>query len=277
MSDDAGANANPPLDHSRELAALVSRARQALPDRPTQREIAARCGVSQPYWSRLERGELTHADPGFVHRAAAGLHLSDADRDFLLSLTGNMPPIHDDLRTSDVFHAALDAFPTPLYISDAEFYVQHTNLAMDLWFPWIGEYRNRGVEPNIMIWTFCDERARHDLEPWDGWAARMVAQLKAQYGRQPRNKTLAAVIHRVRTNPDADALWYSTSTYPHPDGDRRNLRLAFYEDRPIEIEIHGSHPMSAPHSRTILLIPCCPNDRRAVEDAVHQTRHEPQP
>src|SRR4051794_21914829 len=56
-------------------------------------EVAVLAGVSVPYYSRLERGDLASASDSVLHALAGALQLDDAERAHLIDLARSVQPL----------------------------------------------------------------------------------------------------------------------------------------------------------------------------------------
>src|SRR5579871_477695 len=56
-------------------------------------EVAVLAGVSVPYYTRLERGDMAGASDSVLHAIARALRLDDAEREHLIDLARAVQPI----------------------------------------------------------------------------------------------------------------------------------------------------------------------------------------
>lgn len=262
------------LTAGRELSDLMRMARQRLPGPPSQEQMAQRCGMSTTWYGRLERGDTSaHYSAESVHRVALALELNASETDHLLRLTGHATgarPEHFEL--SEARRIDVLSRPLPTYISDSAWDVRLANAAAILWLPWMAEIGPNGVGPNVMKWVFLTAEARYTLVPWRRiWAPLMMAQMRTAFSQQPDNDRLREVIDDILAEPDNEQMWHALAPYEHPDGDIRQIRLPFYSDRIIDIEINAADPMQSPHARVMSLIPIHAADRDEIYRAL---RHD---
>jgi len=172
----------------------VTPAEVGLPERSRRRtpglrraELATLAGVSVDYLIRLEQGRDTHPSAQVLAALADALRLSDADLDYLRRLaavtngTELCPQERAAARTVRPNVQALLARlePTPAFV------VNHLG---DL-LAWTDGYdrlaRPLGVldegGPNLLWFTFADERARAAYPDWDDVADELVATFHADH------------------------------------------------------------------------------------------------
>ena len=194
-----------------ELGAFLRSRREAvtpaevgLPERTRRRtpglrraELATLAGVSVDYLIRLEQGRDTHPSAQVLAALADALRLGEPDREHLrrLAVVSNgtelcpqARPAARALRPS--IRAVLERLePTPAFV------VNHLG---DL-LGWTEGYdrlaRPLGVldgpEPNLVWFTFADDRARTAYPDWDDLADELVATLHADHYGDPEGLGMA--------------------------------------------------------------------------------------
>jgi transcriptional regulator with XRE-family HTH domain len=225
----------------------------------SQQTVADLVGVSQAWYSKLERGEIgPHYSGEFLDRVAYVLRLSDDERTVLFRLAVGRDPAPRVRASSTMANAVLkrviDELQWPAWISDAAWDLVIHNRHMAEWFPHI-EY-----ERNIMRWVFFHPQSQLQLIDWKTvWAPPMLAQMRAAHAQWPDNKRLAHLIEEsLSVNDHARHLWENEPTVDvHPDGDRRRLHLP--RGRGVreveEVEIVALRPMRADDLRLVMLVP----------------------
>jgi len=182
----------------------VSPADVGLPEGPRRRtpglrraELATLAGVSIDYLIRLEQGRDTHPSAQVLAALADAMRLGDDDLDHLRQLAavthgvelcpGARPAAHNVRPT---IHALLERLePTPAFV------INHLS---DL-LAWTDGYdrlaRPLGIldgdEPNLVRFTFADERARAAYPDWDDIADEQVANLHSVHYCDPDAQAFA--------------------------------------------------------------------------------------
>ncbi|MFI5496574.1 hypothetical protein [Actinoplanes sp. NPDC051859] len=257
-------------DISDELARHVKAWRQRLdpnifPDhhtgarrrqRVSQELAAVRIGCSLAWYRSLERGEIHNWSSDLLNRVAITLHLNADERVLLFLLaTGNEPqpsadaaPIANGLES---LITTLRSQPWPAYLNDEAWDLIAYNQHMADWFPWV-----TGGESNIMRWVFTYPEAKQQLHRWEtDWAPQMLAQIRFVHARLPEHPRLKVIIDEIRAKcAFARDRWDDTSTYQHPDGDRRSLFLPYHQ-REKPVNIVALQPLRAPNHRLIYVVP----------------------
>lgn len=216
-------------------------------------ELATLAGVSVDYLIRLEQGRDTHPSAQVLAAIADALRLGDDDRDHLQTLatlsngTELCPQAREAARAvRPTVQAMLERLePAPAFVLN--------HLAALL--AWTDGYdrlaRPLGIldggEPNLLWFTFADERARAAYPDWDDVADEQVANLRAEL-RQPggdahiladrlartagadfADRWERAAVVRQRTgvtglaHPEAGLLRLAFETLELPDADRQRL------------------------------------------------------
>lgn len=250
-----------------ELGAFLRSRREALtpaevglPEGPRRRtpglrraELATLAGISVDYLIRLEQGRDTRPSTQVLAALAEALRLSDDDLDYLrtVAFLSNGTELCPQSRA-----AARAVRPTVRAMLEqlepgAAFVLNHMS---DL-LAWTEGYDRLarplgildGEEPNLLWFTFADERARAAFPDWDDVADEQVANLRAEV-REPGGdarvfadrlaRTVGAVfsdrwerpqVARKRTgvkrlaHPQVGPLRLAFETLDLPDPDRQRL------------------------------------------------------
>ena len=259
-----------------ELGAFLRSRREAvtpaevgLPEGPRRRtpglrraELATLAGVSVDYLIRIEQGRDTHPSPQVLAALADALRLTDDDMNHLrqLSVISNGVELCPYARVAarvvrPTVRAMLDQLePAPAFV------VNHLG---DL-LAWTDGYERLarplgivdGDEPNLVWFTFVDERARSVYRDWDDIADEQVANLHAEV-RGPDDDTRVFVERLARaagaeftdrwdrrpvgvkrtgiktlTHPEVGVLRLAFETLELPDPDRQRLVIYLPADQP---------------------------------------------
>ena len=225
----------------------VTPAEVGLPEGPRRRtpglrraELATLAGVSVDYLIRLEQGRDTHPSPQVLAALAEALRLSEDDLNHLrqLAVISNGVELCPAARAAarvvrPTVQAVLERLePAPAFV------VNHLG---DL-LAWTEGYERMarplgildGDEPNLLWFTFGDERARTAFPDWDDVADEQIADLRAEL-RGPDDDVRAFADHLARVaSADFTDRWdrrpvgrnrTGVKAFAHPDVGV--LRMAF--------------------------------------------------
>jgi transcriptional regulator with XRE-family HTH domain len=172
-------------------------------------EVAVLAGVSVPYYTRLERGELSGVSEGVLEALAGALRLDDAERTHLFDLARAAQPTaaprrrrSPKTRIRPEIQWTLDA------ITGAAAYVGNDRLdilaANQLGRALFSELYAAPTRPaNFARFCFLDPRAETFYPDWDG-AARTTAEiLRAAAGRDAHDRELSDLVGELATRSDA--------------------------------------------------------------------------
>ena len=172
-------------------------------------EVAVLAGVSVPYYTRLERGELAGASASVLEAIARALQLDDAERAHLFDLSRAAQPtgavsrrrqakqrIRPDLQWT------LDA------ITGAAAYVGNDRLdilaANELGRALFSELYAGPARPvNHARFVFLDRRAETFYRDWDRAARETAAILRSAAGRDPHDRDLSDLVGELATQSEA--------------------------------------------------------------------------
>src|SRR5436305_1328993 len=171
-------------------------------------EVAVLAGVSVPYYTRLERGDLSGASEGVLEALARALQLDDAERAHLFDLARAAQPARTRPRRRQTkprirpeIQWTLDA------ITGAAAYVGNDRLdilaANQLGRALFSELYAAPTWPaNFARFCFLDPRAETFYPDWDA-AARTTAEiLRAAAGRDPNDRELSDLVGELATKSD---------------------------------------------------------------------------
>jgi transcriptional regulator with XRE-family HTH domain len=172
-------------------------------------EVAVLAGVSVPYYTRLERGDLSGVSGGVLEALARALKLDDAERTHLFDLARAAQPTGAPKRARSPkprvrpeIQWTLDA------ITGAAGYVGNDRLdilaANQLGRALFSElYAAPTRPPNFARFCFLDPRAESFYPDWEA-AARTTAEiLRAAAGRDPDDRELSDLVGELATKSDA--------------------------------------------------------------------------
>ena len=172
-------------------------------------EVAVLAGVSVPYYTRLERGDLGGASSSVLEAVAGALRLDEAERAHLFALARSAQPtatrprrrraqprIRPDIQwTLDAINGAA------AYISNERLDILATNALGRALFFELGDGPTRPA--NNARFVFLDSRAASFYPDWDAAARDTAAILRAAAGRDPHDRDLSDLVGELATQSEA--------------------------------------------------------------------------
>jgi transcriptional regulator with XRE-family HTH domain len=186
-----------------------------LPDFGTRRvpglrreEVAVLAGVSVPYYTRLERGELAGASDSVLDALARALQLDDAERAHLFDLARAADPVASPPRRRPTKHRIrpsvqqlLDAMTgAAAHIGTERLDILAANPLGLALYPQMFDGHER---PNAARFVFLDPRAHDFYLDWDRTARDVVATLRSAAGRNPYDRELTDLVGELSTRSEA--------------------------------------------------------------------------
>src|SRR5215212_3113554 len=171
-------------------------------------EVAVLAGVSVPYCTRRERGDVAGASDSVLDALARALRLDDAERTHLFDLARAAQPIGPRPRRRPAKHRIrpsvqqlLDAMTgAAAHIGDDRLDILGANPLGRALFP---EMFEGGERPNAARFVFLDPRARTFYPDWDRIARDVVATLRSSAGRNPYDRDLTDLVGELSTRSEA--------------------------------------------------------------------------
>ena len=168
-------------------------------------EVAVLAGVSVPYYTRLERGDVAGVSDSVLDALARALRLDDAERSHLFDLARAVQPLAPPPRRRSAKHRirpsvqqildAITAVPAVLSNERQDFLAANA-LARALFVDMFdGQER-----PNSARFIFLDRRARDLYPDWDSVARDVVGALRSAAGRKP--DALSDLVGELSTRSD---------------------------------------------------------------------------
>ncbi len=171
-------------------------------------EVAVLAGVSVPYYTRLERGDLSGASESVLEALARALKLGEPERAHLFDLaraahpTGAPRPRRQTRqRVRPAVQQILDA------LTGVAAFVRNDRLGI-LGGNQLGYalYSVMFIEParpvNTARFVFLDPRAREFYAEWENAATNAVAVLRSTAGRDPRDRALSDLVGELSTRSE---------------------------------------------------------------------------
>jgi transcriptional regulator with XRE-family HTH domain len=190
-------------------------------------EVAVLAGVSVPYYTRLERGDMSGVSKGVLDALARALQLDDAERAHLFDLARAAGPMAKRPRRSAPkqirpgVQRLLDAITgAPALVQNGRLDILGANqLARALYSEL---FRDPTRPANHARFNFLNPRA-HDLYPdWERGADDAVALLRAEAGRDPYDRELTDLIGELSTRSEEfRARWADHNVRLHQTGTKR--------------------------------------------------------
>ena len=188
-------------------------------------EVAVLAGVSVPYYTRLERGDMSGVSESVLEALARALQLDDAERAHLFDLARSAQPTpvrprqrQAKQRVRPEVQWTLDA------ITGAAAFVGNERLdllaANQLGRALFSELYAAPARPvNIARFVFLDPRAERSYGDWERVATESVAILRSAAGRDPYNRDLSDLIGELATQSEAfRTRWASHNVRFHNTG-----------------------------------------------------------
>jgi transcriptional regulator with XRE-family HTH domain len=172
-------------------------------------EVAVLAGVSVPYYTRLERGDMSGASEGVLEALARALQLDDAERAHLFDLARAAQPTpvrprrrQAKQRVRPEVQWTLDA------ITGAAAFVGNDRLdllaANQLGRALFSELYAAPARPvNTARFVFLDPAAEAFFGDWDRVAGESVAILRSAGGRDPYDRELSDLVGELATQSEA--------------------------------------------------------------------------
>jgi len=226
-------------------------------------EVAVLAGVSVPYYTRLERGDMSGVSESVLNALALALQLDDAERAHLLDLARATHPTparprrrQPKQRVRPEVQWTLDA------ITGAAAFVSNERLdilaANQLGHALYSELYAAPTRPvNTARFVFLDPRAEESYGDWEGVATETVAILRSAAGRDPYNRDLSDLVGELATQSEAfrtrwaahNVRFHNTGVkhFHHPDVGDLTLsynRLDLAADHGLTIFTYTAEPGS---------------------------------
>jgi transcriptional regulator with XRE-family HTH domain len=175
-------------------------------------EVAALCGMSADYYTRIEQQRGPHPSEQMLAAIARGLHLSLDERDHLFRLGGHAAPqriLRDDHISPGMMRIVdrLEDTPAAVLSRYGETLLQ-TRMAVALFGD---ETRYTGLARSVAYRWFTDPatRRRYPAEDHPTHARIFTAQLRGAYATAPKGRAGELVDALLAASPEFAAVWAS--------------------------------------------------------------------
>lgn len=188
-------------------------------------EVAVLAGVSVPYYTRLERGEMRGVSESVLAALARALQLDDAECAHLFNLARaaqptiappRRRPTRQPIRPS--VQRILDAITgAAAFVRNGRLDILAANLLGRALYAPVFERRDR--PPNSARFVFLDPHASDFYRDWQKAADDVVAVLRAEAGRDPYDRCLSDLVGELSTrSEDFRARWAQHNVRQHITG-----------------------------------------------------------
>jgi len=172
-------------------------------------EVAVLAGVSAPYYTRLERGDMSGVSESVLEALARALELDDAERAHLFDLARAAQPTAArprrrlaKQRARPEIQWTLDAITgAPAFVGNERLDLLAANQLGHALFSEL--YAGPSRPANHARFVFLDPRAEAFYGDWDRAATETVAILRSAAGRDPYNRDLSDLVGELATQSEA--------------------------------------------------------------------------
>jgi transcriptional regulator with XRE-family HTH domain len=191
-------------------------------------EVAVLAGVSVPYYTRLERGDMSGVSQSVLEALARALELDDAERAHLFDLARAAQPKGARPRRRQVKQRVRPEVQWTLdAITGAAAFVGNARLdilaANELGRALFSELYAAPTRPvNSARFVFLDPRAETFYTDWDRVAGECVASMRWAAGRDPDDRGLSDLIDELATHNEVfRTRWEAHDVRFHNSGVKR--------------------------------------------------------
>jgi transcriptional regulator with XRE-family HTH domain len=174
-------------------------------------EVAVLAGVSAPYYTRIERGDLNGVSDSVLEALARALRLDDAEHAHLFDLARALGPASSRPRRRSARRGLRPSIQHMLdALTGAAAFVHNPRLdnlaANQVGHALYSDMFNRAVGPgpvNSARYVFTDPGARDFYSDWERAASDVVGILRSAAGRDPYDRDLTGLVGELSTLSDA--------------------------------------------------------------------------
>lgn len=231
-------------------------------------EVAQRANISPTWYTWLEQGRGGAPSADVLNRIAAGLMLTEAEREHMFVLGLGRPPEANYKSTDDVtprLQRVLDALPiSPAIIKTATWDVVAWNAAAAMLLTDYGALPRE--QRNILRLMFTNSRIKAAQEDWLNVARYVVGAFRADAARAGAGADIIRLVDELSTlSPEFAALWRDNDVAGHADGLKR---LHHPEQGLLELEFSAFAVDGRPDLGMIVYNPASPETARRIEALV---------
>jgi transcriptional regulator with XRE-family HTH domain len=198
-----------------EQAGLVSYGSRRVPGLRRE-EVAVLAGVSVPYYTRLERGDINGVSDSVLDALARALQLDEAERAHLFDLARAAQPLVSPRRRRSTKQRVRPAVQQILdAITGAAAFVRNERLDVLGGNPLgLALYSEMFIAParpvNTARFVFLDPRAPDFYLDWDRAARDVVAVLRSAAGRDPYDRGTSDLVGELSTQSELFRTHWAT-------------------------------------------------------------------
>ncbi|WP_041540319.1 helix-turn-helix transcriptional regulator [Catenulispora acidiphila] len=257
-------------------AGLPTSARRRVPGLRRE-EVAVLAGVSTEWYTRLEKGHIGGVSEDVLDAVARALRLDEDERTYLFDLArssrqeSRTPPRRRDVEVPPRVQWLLDSISTSsAFVRNGRTDIVAGNaLARALFAPMFDSVTvDKRGRPNLARYIFLDPDAPGFFVDWDAAGVATAALLRAEVGREPRDRALRDLVGELSTlSPEFRSRWAAHDVLMRHDGVKRlqhpdvgRLELTFQSldlplsDRAVhDLIIYTAEPGTASEDRLKLL------------------------
>lgn len=189
-------------------------------------EVAVLAGVSVPYYTRLERGDMNGASDSVLEAIARALELDEAERAHLFDLSRALRPISPPRRRAprrglrpSIQHILDGVTGAAAFVHNARLdNIAANQLGRALYSDMFS--RATGAGPvNSARYVFLDPGARDFYVDWERAANDVVAVLRSAAGHDPYDRDLTDLVGELSTRShEFRTLWAAHNVRFHDTG-----------------------------------------------------------
>ncbi|WP_235829376.1 helix-turn-helix transcriptional regulator [Croceicoccus estronivorus] len=218
-------------------------------------EVAARAGIGVTWCAWIEQGREVRPSADTLSRLAKALQLTVAERAYLFELAGHHDPDNPFSALDDDAPASVTAFvqavPHPAYGLDPAWNICTWNEAARALFVSLEE---TATDRNLLRYVFTAPQARTLLPDWEHRARRILAEFRADFGRNPTDPRTQAVVEWLSARSALFREAWNTQSVSSREG---GLRIFTHPlQGRLEFEQHTLHPADRPDFKLVMLEPC---------------------
>jgi transcriptional regulator with XRE-family HTH domain len=194
-------------------------------------EVAVLAGVSTEWYTRLEKGHIGGVSEDVLDAVARALRLDDDERTYLFDLArssrhgSRTPSRRRDVEVPPRVQWLLDSMTmSSAFVRNGRTDIVASNaLARALFGPMFDRATaDKRGRPNIARYTFLDLGAQDFFADWDAAGAATAALLRAEVGREPRDRALRELVGELSTlSPEFRRRWAAHDVLMRHDGVKR--------------------------------------------------------
>lgn len=200
----------------------------------SREEVAVLCSVSITWYTWLEQGREVQPSREVVESIAEGLHLGAMDTLLLFELCGYKPgfPVQVYDEVPETIRQLVEAMPAfPCFTLTPCWDIVDWNAAYAALFPPIED--RRPERPNLLTLFFTDPYVRRILPDWEVQGRTLVAEFRAELGKQRSDPAVLEVVRRLAGNEGFDTVWGCSTIeqfasqdryFTHPEAGELHLR-----------------------------------------------------